>query len=246
MNNHLKIDKIKHKTLVEQVMEKIRKLIASGEFKVHDRLPTENEMAEMFGTGRSSIREAIKVFNYLGVLESRAAKGTYVCPRSNISTEALTWSMLLGQDDYYELIDMRAAMELWSMVALTGKYHQNPGSVSDTVGMLETRVSKMRAAIENGDSASLARADYEFHSVIIESSRNTLFSSIYEILRSFMREEIEKSHKDFTDINTIIQEHQLFIDAVKSGDIGIAQQTVLSHIASIKRRLANVLNTNGN
>ena len=243
MNNPLKIDKIKHKTLVEQVMEKIRKLIASGAFKAHDRLPTENELAEMFGTGRSSIREAIKVFNYLGVLESRAAKGTYVCSRSNISTEALTWSMLLGQDDYYELIDMRAAMELWSMVALAGTYHQNPAATQDTIDLLDDQISKMRAAIENGDSALLANADYNFHCVIIDSSDNALFSSIYEILRSFMREEIEKSHKDFTDIKTIIQEHQLFIDAVKSGDAGVAQQTVLNHIASIKRRLANVLNT---
>jgi GntR family transcriptional regulator, transcriptional repressor for pyruvate dehydrogenase complex len=243
MDNHLKIDKIKHKTLVEQVMGKIRKLIASGEFKVHDRLPTENEMAEMFGTGRSSIREAIKVFNYLGVLESRAAKGTYVCSRSNISTEALTWSMLLGQDDYYELIDMRAAMELWSMVALAGKYGQDPSMVQNTLDMLESQVSKMRNAIEDVDSAALARADYDFHCVIIDSGDNALFSSIYEILRSFMREEIEKSHKDFTDIKTIIQEHRLFIDAIRSGDIGVAQQTVLNHIASIKRRLANVLNS---
>ena len=238
----MKIDKIKHKTVVEQVMEKIRKLIASGEFKAHDRLPTENELAVMFGTGRSSIREAIKVFNYLGVLESRAAKGTYVCSRSNISTEALTWSMLLGQDDYYELIDMRAAMELWSMVALTGKYGADPESVRETLQMLENQLSEMRSAIENGNSASLARADYNFHCVIIDSGQNALFSSIYDILRSFMREEIEKSHKDFTDIQTIIQEHQLFIDAVKSGNIVIAQQTVLNHIADIKRRLANVLN----
>lgn len=241
MNNDLKIDKIKHKTLVAQVMEKIRKLIASGQFKVHDRLPTENELAEMFGTGRSSIREAIKVFNYLGVLESRAAKGTYVCSRSKISKEALTWSMLLGQDDYYELIDMRAAMELWSMVALTGKYHDDPESIRETVDILETRLSKMHTAIGKGDSAALAHADYDFHSTIIDSGGNPLFSSIYEILRSFMREEIEKSHKDFTDIKTIIQEHRLFIDAVKSGDIVVAQQTVLNHIASIKRRLANVL-----
>lgn len=241
MNNDLKIDKIKHKTLVAQVMEKIRKLIASGQFKVHDRLPTENELAEMFGTGRSSIREAIKVFNYLGVLESRAAKGTYVCSRSKISKEALTWSMLLGQDDYYELIDMRAAMELWSMVALTGKYHNDPESIRETVDILETRLSKMHTAIGKGDSASLAHADYDFHSTIIDSGGNPLFSSIYEILRSFMREEIEKSHKDFTDIKTIIQEHRLFIDAVKSGDIVVAQQTVLNHIASIKRRLANVM-----
>jgi DNA-binding GntR family transcriptional regulator len=149
--------------------------------------------------------------------------------------------MLLGQDDYYELIDMRAAMELWSMVALTGKYRGDPESIRETVDILETRLSKMHEAIGKGDSASLAHADYDFHSTIIDSGGNPLFSSIYEILRSFMREEIEKSHKDFTDIKTIIQEHRLFIEAVKSGDIVVAQQTVLNHIASIKRRLANVL-----
>ena len=68
-------------------MEKIKELIASGEYTTGGRLPTEQEMAERFGVGRSSIREAIKTFNYLGVLESKTAKGTFVCDSNSISSE---------------------------------------------------------------------------------------------------------------------------------------------------------------
>ena len=80
--------KIRQKTVVEQVMEQIKELIASGKYKPGDKLPTEHELAEKFGIGRSSIREAIKIFNYLGVLKSKAAKGTFLSDRGNISAEA--------------------------------------------------------------------------------------------------------------------------------------------------------------
>jgi GntR family transcriptional repressor for pyruvate dehydrogenase complex len=120
-------------------MDKIRELIASGRFKTGDRIPTEGELAEMLGIGRSSIREAIKVFNYLGVLDSQTAKGTFVCERSRISAEALTWSILLGQDDYYDLIDTRGADE--------------------RLKILQAQIQRMRRAVEESGMEALANAD---------------------------------------------------------------------------------------
>jgi len=124
---------IKPKTVVEQVMEKIKELIASGQFGVSDQIPTEAELAQMFGIGRSSIREAIKVFNYLGILESRKAKGTFVCDRTNISTEAITWSLLLGKNDIYEIIEMRESIELWCLTVLTERYKNDPQQVESII-----------------------------------------------------------------------------------------------------------------
>ena len=99
-------------------MDEIRNLIASGAYAPGDRIPTEKELAERFGIGRSSIREAIKIFNYLGVLHSKAALGTFVQERSSISSEALTWAMLLGRDELRDIIDMRGAVELMSLIKL--------------------------------------------------------------------------------------------------------------------------------
>ena len=61
----MSIEKIKKTTIVEQVMEQIKALIASGAYKSGDKIPTELELAESFGVGRSTIREAIKIFNHL-------------------------------------------------------------------------------------------------------------------------------------------------------------------------------------
>jgi DNA-binding FadR family transcriptional regulator len=245
MSDSLNLVKIKRKTVVTQVMEKIRELIASGQFKAGDRIPTEGELAARLGIGRSSIREAIKVFNYLGVLDSRTAKGTFVCDRANISAEALTWSILLGQDDYLDLIDTRGAIEMWSLVLLAERYAQDPTLVAEPLQALERQLDRMRRAVAAGAGAreELAKADYDFHAAAIAGCDNRLFTAVYAVLRSFMYEEIEKSHQDFTDITTIIQEHEEFVKALRSGDTLIAQRTVRTHIASIKRRLANVRKT---
>jgi GntR family transcriptional regulator, transcriptional repressor for pyruvate dehydrogenase complex len=244
MSDSLNLVKIKRKTVVAQVMEKIRQLIASGKFKAGDRIPTEGELAARLGIGRSSIREAIKVFNYLGVLDSRTAKGTFVNDRASISAEALTWSILLGQDDYLDLIDTRGAIDMWSLVLLTERYAQDPALVVDLIQALEGQLERMRRAMAAGEEGreELARADYDFHAAAIAGCGNRLFTALYAVLRAFMYEEIEKSHKAFTDFTTIIQEHEEFVQALQSGDTTVAQKTVRKHIASIKRNLANVGN----
>ena len=232
---------IKPKTVVEQVMERVRELIASGRFSVNDQIPTESELAQMFGIGRSSIREAIKVFNYLGILESRKAKGTFVCDRTNISKEALTWSILLGNNDMYEIIEMRESIEMWCLTALTEKYSRNPEERQNIIEALEREVKKMKVAIDTGSIESLVEADYSFHSSIIVGSGNTLFTSIYNVLENFMLEEIKATYETFTDISLIVEEHQEFIDAIKSGKVSQVQSILVKHINLIKGKLQRKL-----
>ena len=80
----------------------------------------------MFGVARSSMREAIKIFHYLGVLESQTGRGTYVCDRANISTEALTWSILLGEHDIYEMVHLREVLEQAGLKLIAEGYRDEP------------------------------------------------------------------------------------------------------------------------
>ncbi len=232
--------KIRQKTVVEQVMEQIKELIASGKYKPGDKLPTEHELAERFGIGRSSIREAIKIFNYLGVLKSRAAKGTFLSDKANISAEALSWSILLGKDEKEELIETRGAIELWSIIHLTSR-SRNGGKldkeIEEILEKLDNQVELMRLGVKNGDAAILVEADYNFHNIIIKSTGNSLFYSIYKTLKSFMYEEIIISQNDYSDPALIVQEHQQIIDTIRSGRINQSVETFSAHIANIENRL---------
>lgn len=230
---------IKQQTVVAQVMGEIRSLIASGEYAPGDKIPTELELAERFGIGRSSIREAIKIFNYLGVLESRAALGTFVKERSNISSEALTWSLLLGNDELEEIIDLRGSIELWCLIKLVDGYRNGNETAKKTIATLQGIVEDMAKQVGDDLRENLIEDDFRFHLAIIESSENPLFLSTYETLRSFLYDEIKKSQDDYEDPAGIYQEHKQLVAAFTSGHRIDAVMAYIGHIENIKRRLKN-------
>ncbi len=230
---------IKQQTVVAQVMDEIRNLIASGAYKPGDKIPTEKELAEQFGIGRSSIREAIKIFNYLGVLESRAALGTFVQERSSISTEALTWSLLLGHDEQEESIDMRGAVELWCLIRLVDRCKTGHPQALATLKELDDIVRAMESDAGKGRRDNLVEEDFRFHRAIISSSGNPLLLSIYDTLRSFLYGEISKSQSDYTDLGLIPREHRKILDDIKSGNRIEILSGYIQHIENIKIRLRN-------
>lgn len=228
---------IQKTTIVNQVMDQLKDLIASGKYKPGDKLPTENELAGQLGVGRSSIRETIKVFNYLGVLESKSAKGTFVGSRSSISREALTWALLLGQDDIEMLIDLRGAIEIWCFLQLTIRFRDAPGTTTKILADLNTILQAMSRAIESDDDEAVIQADYDFHRRIIESVSNQLFVDFYDTLRSFLFKEIEKSQKQYDDRSKILDEHKELLDALMSGNIEKSANVYMAHIDNIKQLL---------
>lgn len=235
----MSIKKIKKTTVVEQVMEQIKALISSGAYKPGDKIPTELELAESFGVGRSSIREAIKIFNYLGVLKSQAAKGTYVEERSNISSESLTWSLLLGDDELNEMIDLRGSIEIWAMFKLADEISVNSKIGLTVVEDLKTIVETMRSSALKKERTNLIEADFQFHNIIVQGCKNTLFTSLFETLRSFLYDEIKQSQLDYTDLSKIPAEHDLLLSALLTGEKSSVYSAYSDHISNIKERLRN-------
>src|SRR5579875_2792145 len=76
-------------TLPDVVVGQIQQLIASGELKPGDRLPTERELCERLSVGRSTVREALRVLVTLGVL-TRDRAGVYVNPEPPILVSSIT------------------------------------------------------------------------------------------------------------------------------------------------------------
>jgi GntR family transcriptional regulator, transcriptional repressor for pyruvate dehydrogenase complex len=234
---------IQQRTIVTQVMEKIRDLIASGRYKVGDRLPTEQELAERFGIGRSSIREAVKIFQHLGILEARVPKGTFVCARSNISSEAITWAVLLGEDETFEIIELREVLEERGFSVLVDRFQRDGQAAAGVLAQLEAVVESMRTAAESGSIEELVKADYTFHAAIIGQSGNKLFGAIYETLHSFMLEEIRETYRSMDDLLEVSRDHQEMIDAIRRKSRKEAIDRHSAHFRRVKDLLDKVKKT---
>ena len=237
----MKVVKVRQRTIVEQVMDQIKNLIASGQLKPHDKIPTETELAQMFGIGRSSVREAIKIFQHLGILEASPRKGTFVCDYTNVSTEALTWSILLRKNDIYELIGLREVIEEHAIETLTEKVAANSDGTRSRIEILEGVIARMVEAVGASSIDEIVNADYEFHRLIIQSCDNTLFSNIYETLRAFMQEEIRKTNLLDSARSDLVGEHQAILSGIASGDKERSLAAFRAHIGAVRQQLRQSL-----
>src|ERR687897_3402 len=74
--------------LADEVTAKLRTMIQSGEWPLHQRIPSETELMARLGVSRGTLREAIKALAHSGMLEVRRGDGTYVRATSEMSGAA--------------------------------------------------------------------------------------------------------------------------------------------------------------
>ncbi len=228
---------IRQKTIVEQIMEKVKELIINDRLKPGDRIPTENELAQMFGVGRSSIREAVKVFTYLGVFESQTRKGTVLNDNTSVSSEALTWAFLLCEKDFVSIMGFRRSIEQEAWIHLSRRYREGDPGIQAVLERMQAQIRIMETALAENRIIELNEADYLLHRIAIAEMNNGPMLALFDTLRSFTYEEMRVSNTYRTDLGRVIPEHQAIIDAVKEPDPLAAFYRFREHIDSTRDRI---------
>ena len=92
----------------DRTIEGIVTLIASGELAANERLPPEDRLAEQMEVSRGSLREAVRVLAYLGILDVRVGDGTYV-------TELNADRLLAGLDLIGRVANNKTVLEIFEI-----------------------------------------------------------------------------------------------------------------------------------
>jgi GntR family transcriptional repressor for pyruvate dehydrogenase complex len=166
-----------------KVIEYIKERIGKGELRCGDKLPTERELAETLSVGRYSIREALRIMNALGMIESRQGSGNYLTAgiEKNL-TEAMELMLLIKQVDYLQISRLRRAIELYAYDCALGYL---------SASQLE-ELKKITEQISQHTGPERAAFDKQFHDLIIAGSNNTLIISIMDSLSKVCSKLIEK------------------------------------------------------
>src|SRR5919202_1267972 len=94
-------------TLTASAFEQLISYVVNGDWKAGDRIPPERELCQQLGIARTSLREALKAMELIGMLDSRVGDGTFVCARSEFLSRPLLWA--LTGTDHAELRDIMEA-----------------------------------------------------------------------------------------------------------------------------------------
>lgn len=173
---------IKSESVVQQIIDAFSEEIKNGNLKPGDKVPTEMELAERLGVGRNSVREAVKILVYMGVMEIRRAEGTFICEGFQESMiDPMVFGMILdNSEDGKNLMELREVMETGViLLAMRNADQQDFDS-------LREKLNNMRVEIDRGASnvERIFEADNEFHSEISRMGHNSLVSKLEDVVRT--------------------------------------------------------------
>ncbi|APW38037.1 GntR family transcriptional regulator [Rhodoferax koreense] len=140
-------------------------LIAQGEFKVGERLPSERALAERFDVSRTSVREATIALELQGVVEVRGGSGIYVTQAPSAPV-AFPGFMPAAEPGPFELLRARCLIE--SEIASLAAETRKDGDLDRIFSAL----ADMREHID--DKEANEAADQLFHLRIAESTGNSV------------------------------------------------------------------------
>src|SRR5665647_501400 len=228
-----RIDLNKRETLATEVVRILLDHVFSGGFQPVGRLPSERQLAQTLGIGRTSVREALKSLDLLGLIEIRAGSGTYLTkPDSQVLPRLIEWGLLLGDQGVHDLVEARQHIE----VASAGLAAQR--RTKDDLAELRQRLHAMR---RSKSPEEFVTADIKFHLKIAESSKNQVFFNLLSSIQSLLHFWISEVVPADDAFQSAYKEHTPVFEAIERQDSQAAVSTMSEHMEAAGARLRGAL-----
>lgn len=209
---------LKKESVVQSVINRLTDAMRSKELQPGDKIPTEPELSESLGVARSSVREAIKILTYLGVLESKRSEGTFVCSGYKESMiDPMVYGIILNQDSFENMMELREMTET-GMMRLAMAHHEE-----SEIRELEEMLAEMQEAVRDPDDpvGKFFDVDNRFHDKIADMGKNPMADKINRVVRSLtyaVRYDTVSAMITGGKKDELIDTHRQLLEAIKSGD----------------------------
>lgn len=215
-------------SVVNLVIERIKEAILTQELNPGDYLPTENELVNNLGVSKTSVREAIKMLQALGVVEVQRGRGTRIS--ENLSGDLfspLIYKLLLARGTIQEIIDFRMMFEeAYTIVAMDRAKPDDLERIAETIVDLETAIAENRQT---------AREDLAFHLEILQSTHNPLIIRVGETIMELFRQSIGYSVRHHPEI--ALRDHKMIFDVFCKKDKEKLREVIQGSFEAWKRSL---------
>lgn len=218
---------IKNIRIYEKVMEEIKNLVRKGNLKRGDKLPSERDLSEKFQVSRTSVREALRVLEMFGFIESKHGEGNFINNNlENSFLEPLSIIFLLLGSKPEEVLELRKIIEP-EIVALAAK-----NITEEQLKELRKIVDQLKNTEDIEISISL---DKKFHFKLSQASGNLLVSTIMFSVSSLIEKCIENSKLHTFNKTIINTHHDEILRALENHDSTAAVVAVKKHLSGFRQ-----------
>ncbi|MFG6330450.1 MAG: FadR family transcriptional regulator [Lachnospiraceae bacterium] len=215
------------------IIKELRNMLSNGELKCGDKLPSERKMTEMFQLSRTSVREALRSLEMMGIVEKRHGEGNYVVDHAESSMiDVLSIMLIMNKGTMDDFMEFRKWIELGAIKNVI-EY-----SSDEEIDGLEAYL----AGYEDHQTVhDRTQQDISFHKAIVGLSKNPFFIYIFNAFSVLaathleqMLHELTSNGRDRRRVDSIHQEHLDLLSAIRERDYEQAQKIATSHIITIR------------
>jgi GntR family transcriptional repressor for pyruvate dehydrogenase complex len=208
---------------------RFQQMLSDGILSPGTRLPPERELATHFKVARSSLRQALKVLEIMGVITQKVGDGSYLNrDASSVLRVPMEFLFLLDDTSVEELTELRFIME----PALAAKAAERADS-SD-IALLRQSITDLEHS--ESDRVKLVASDLLFHRAIFQASGNRLTERLFHTIHRAMLHMITVTSQ-LVDLEHTLAFHKPILTAIERRDPAEASRLMTEHIADASNLL---------
>jgi GntR family transcriptional regulator, transcriptional repressor for pyruvate dehydrogenase complex len=201
-------------------------LLVRGELRAGDRLPSERDFAELLGTSRATVREAIHELELKGVVDRRRGRGTVITPDAG-AADGLLGAHVAGEGELHDVQDLRATVEpaIASRAAVR--------ATSADIALLREILDEA----EGHTGRRSAELDERFHAGVARAARNPLLAGLVTTSAERIRGARGQAHRAAATRRRSHAGHREVLQAIEQGDHNAAADAMGAHLHYASTRL---------
>src|SRR5437867_2027670 len=223
----MSIEPIKSTRIYEEIVRQIKTMISEGRLNSGDQLPPERDLAEKFVVSRTSVREALRALESLGLVEIRPGEGTFV---REVSVEALieplAMVMFSQREAIGELFEARRLLE--PAIAALAARRATPEEVREMERILGEQAKEIAAG-----RTGLPQ-DAEFHAAIASAAHNQAITRLVHGIMDLLGQSREESLNAPGRPMRSHQDHRRVLEAIRQRDEHAAEHAMRDHVSAVE------------
>lgn len=218
-------EKLTPERLSSAAVEQIKRYITDNRLPAGTRLPGERQLCERFGVSRSSLREALRVLEVVGLVETRPRSGIYVrAPETNVLQAPLWPWLVTHKETAQQMYELRELIEPGAAALAAAR-----AEAADLAALAQA-LAEMEACMQQQNLAGMILADSWFHHIITRASRNTYLISLMDNIVQVL-EEVRKAALSVPGLSErALAGHRQIYEAIAQGDSAAATATMAQHL----------------
>lgn len=224
---------IENLSVTDSITEKLESMIVEGTFKPGDSLPPERQLARDFSVSRASLRQALSVLEYRGLILSKQGGGNYICDVVKKSFSDPLLDLIKRHHELkFQVIELRQTLEC------SAAFYAAERATAEDRDIIRKRLNQLKAIVPMNSPIEEAKADLELHLAIADAAHNVPLSlmlrNIYSLLLSEIEENLRLVHQVNINSTKLHGQHHEMVELIIAGDSEGARRVVKEHLELIR------------